>query len=182
MKHFSTKSRPLIWKKSNASECNSGSDPDFWPETLIRVKKLPWNSCFPIRKMSVSAQLSSSLVNIGVFLLNSFGMQKYLHWPCFPTLQRAKEKAGGSVGSNAPSLYCYPSVGLVFRSVCIHLSGSTGDFTGRKLFKEISLSACVWRGQELSARWGGSCGASKLTPGLCCHCCVQSTRLDGAGG
>lgn len=107
MQHVSSQRKLLIWTKSNTSECDTGFDSDFWTETVISAKKLRWSSCSPIREMSASARLSSSLVSTGMFLLNSFGKQNYLYWPCLPTLQRPKEKACDFVRSKAPSLYCF---------------------------------------------------------------------------
>lgn len=107
MQHVSSKRRLLRRTKSNTGECDTGSNADFWTETLISAKKLPWSPCSPIREMSTSAQLSSSLVNTGMFLLNSFGEHNYSYWPCLPTLPRPKEKACDFVRSEAPSLYCF---------------------------------------------------------------------------
>lgn len=38
IQHVSSKRRHWTWKKSNSSECDTGSDPDFWPEAPISVK------------------------------------------------------------------------------------------------------------------------------------------------
>lgn len=38
IQHVSSKRRHWTWKTSNSSECDTGSDPDFWPEALISVK------------------------------------------------------------------------------------------------------------------------------------------------
>lgn len=137
--------------------------------------------------MSASSQLSSSLVNLGMFLLNSFGMQKYLHWPCFSTLQRAKKEAGGSVGNNPPSLYCFPSVGLVFR-VYMYSSlreQALGISQAENFIREASLC-----GRETGAQCQlrGFLGGQQAQPILCCTAehrpvpAVSRAQVDGAGG
>lgn len=40
----------------------------------------------------------------------------------FFSSSEGKEEAGGSAGNNPPSLYCLPSVGLVFRVLHVFIS------------------------------------------------------------
>lgn len=152
--------RFLIWKKVKFQQLWHLISCRFLARNPVPAEQLASSSCSPIRE--VSAWLSSSLVNIGMFLLNSFGTPNYLHWPCFPALQRLKEKAWDSVRSNALSLYCFPSVGSVFR---IYMYSSLREWWGSyKCGKKSWMRLHQWRlwehfhawqGHKLSCRWAG---------------------------
>lgn len=168
--------RFLIWKKVKFQQLWHLISCRFLARNPVPAEQLASSSCSPIRE--VSAWLSSSLVNIGMFLLNSFGTPNYLHWPCFPALQRLKEKAWDSVRSNALSLYCFPSVGSVFR---IYMYSSLREWwgsykCGKKIMNETSpvkalrAFSCMTRAQtelQVSRLGTASCLSFVLCKDVC---------------
>lgn len=129
IQHVSLKRRHWTWKKSNSSECNTGSDPDFWPVALISVKYLPWSSCSPIKgDVSRCTANKQSGKHRDVFIKQLWDIKLFI----LTLFSNSSEAQGESLRSKAPSLYCFPSVGLIFRIYMYSSLGSNGDFTGEK--------------------------------------------------